>query len=117
MKRFIYKTEGESSKFSWLKTVQSLLLGALVTTAIGWVLWVTDCSRKKEATEKQVASLSAKIDKQYEVLHMRITKEQETRTDEFEGLVSKQLEIFKEQNRILVEQNKILYTLAKKKGD
>ena len=59
-----------------------------------------------DGLEQQVNSLNAKIDEQYRVLHMRITKEQDTRTDEFESLIAKQLEIIKEQNRILYDLHK-----------
>ena len=106
MRRFFYRESGENGEkveFSWYRTILTALIGGIIVTTISWITWVSKCSLGKEGLETRIIALEGKYDKQIEILHMRITKETDSRMDEFESLISRQLKLLEEQNRILYD--------------
>ena len=106
MRRFFNEDFNAEAAFSWKSTIYTAIAGVLIASALGGFGWMVNRCLKFEALEKQVTSLEIRIDEQYKILHMRINKEQETRTDEFESLVGRQLSIIAEQNKILYDLHK-----------
>jgi len=112
MRRFFNKDFNVESDFSWKSTIYTAIVGVLIASALGGFGWMVNCCLKFEAVEKRVISLDSEKDEPHRVLHMRITKEQEARTNEFERLISRQLVLME---KILEEQSKILHDLHKEK--
>jgi hypothetical protein len=91
MKRLLY----EQDRFSWAKAAKTAVLGAIAVALIGGTAaWVTRQSRlagRVDALERKATEL----EHMDTILHQRVTREEETRMDEFEKLIGGQLEIWK----------------------